>query len=262
MGKTLMGSTQHKGNISMLTPEQQQLFSQALGQLGPDFLSTFSSFLQPQGPGDYQDVFQQSFVDPAMQALQTQIAPAIQQRFVDANAGSSSALNQALAQSATDLSTSLGSQFGQFMQGQQGLQQQALGQFMPLLGQQTFSPMIQKREGILGPLIGAAGALGAGALMRPGAAPVAPSSKEIKENIRDYTKSLDVLEMVTVKQYDYIEAVGGHKDKVGIIAEDLPKELTAMKDGVLHVDLYGLISVLINSMKNIDKRLKAIEEVV
>ena len=165
MGKTLMGETTQQGNISMLTPEQQQLFSQALGQLGPDFLSTFSSFLQPQGAQDYQDVFQQSFVDPAMQALQTQIAPAIQQRFADANAGSSSALNQALAQSATDLSTSIGSQYGQFLQGQQGQQLGALGQFLPLLGQQTFSPLIQERQGILGPLIQAGGSIGAGAVM-------------------------------------------------------------------------------------------------
>jgi hypothetical protein len=237
----------------MLTPEQQQLFSQALGQLGPDFLNTFSSFLQPQGAEGFQDVFQQSFVDPAMQALQTQIAPAIQQRFTDANAGSSSALNQALSQSATDLSTSIGSQYGQFLQGQQGLQQNAISQFLPLLGQQTFSPLIQENKGILGPLIQGGATVGAGAMM---------SSQEVKENIKDYNKSIEVLEELTVKQYDYIEDVGGQKDKVGLIAEDLPKELTLMKDGINHVDLYGLMGLMINSMKSINERLKAIEEAV
>lgn len=160
----------------MLTPEQEQLFSQTLEQLGPDFLSTFSSFLQPQGPEGYQDVFQQAYVDPAMQALQTQIAPAIQQRFADVGAGSSSALNQALAQSATDLSTSIGSQYGQFLQGQQQQQLGALGQFMPLLGQQTFSPQFQQHQGILGSLMGAGGQLGAASIMRPRSAIAGPAS--------------------------------------------------------------------------------------
>ena len=102
-------------------------------------------------------MFQQTTIDPALQALQQQILPAIQQRFADANASSSSALNQALAQTATDLSTSLGSQFGQFAQGQQQLQQGARGQALPFLTQPTFQPVLEQKQGILGPLIGAAG---------------------------------------------------------------------------------------------------------
>jgi len=251
MGKTLMGGSTHKGNVSMLTPEQQQLYSQALGQLGPNFLGGLGQFMQPQGVEDYQDVFQQSYVEPAMQALNQQILPGIQQRFTDANAGSSSALNQALAQSATDLSTSIGSQFGQFMQGQQGNQLQALSQFLPLLTGQTFSPMIQQQQGILGPLISAGGQIGAAAAM---------SSKHVKENIKDYQKGLEALKDLTVKQYDYIEDVGGEKDKVGLIAEDVPEELTAKKDGILHVDLYGVMGLMINSIKMLDKRLEKLEE--
>ena len=96
-----------------------------------------------------------------MQALQQKILPGIQQRFSDLNAGSSSALNQALAQSATDLSTSLGSQYGQFLQGQQGRQLQALSQFLPMLTQQTFQPQFQQNQGILGPLLQAGGQIGA-----------------------------------------------------------------------------------------------------
>lgn len=133
----------------MLTPEQQQLYSGTLGQSGPAFQQAYSQFLQPMDLGAQQDIFQQAYVNPAMQAYQQQILPAIQERYADANAGSSSALNQALAQSAQDLSTSLGSQFGQFYQQQQANQLAALGGFQNLLSQQTFSPLIQERQGIL-----------------------------------------------------------------------------------------------------------------
>lgn len=117
--------------------------------------------MQGGDPGDFQDLFQQAYVDPAMLTFEQQVLPAIQERFVGANAGSSSALNQALAQSATDLSTMLGSQMGQFYQGQQQLGQQgqlgALSALQGSLGQKQFDPIIQQQQGILGPLIGAAG---------------------------------------------------------------------------------------------------------
>ena len=157
----LFGSQKRLENINYQTPEQQQQFSQLLQTLGPEAQQAFASFLQPQGAEQYQDVFQQTYVDPAMQALQQKILPGIQQRFSDLNAGSSSALNQALAQSATDLSTSLGSQYGQFLQGQQGRQLQALSQFLPMLTQQTFQPQFQQNQGILGPLLQAGGQIGA-----------------------------------------------------------------------------------------------------
>ena len=207
--------------------------------------------MQPQSAEDYQDVFQKSYVDPAMMAMERQIIPGIQQRFVDAGAGSSSALNQALAQSATDLSTSLGSQYGQFLQGQQQNQLNALNMFGQLGTQQTFSPLIQQQQGILGPLINAGGTIGAAAMM---------SSKTVKENIRDYKKSIGVVRDLTVKQYDYIEDVGGEKDRVGFIAEDLPKELTLKKDGILHADLYGLLGLAMNAIKILDAKVQELEE--
>lgn len=86
------------------------------------------------------------------------------QQFGDANAMSSSALNQALAQAASDLSTSMGSQYGQFLQNQQTQQLQGLNLFQPLMTKETFTPFLEQKEGILGPLIGAAGALGAAAI--------------------------------------------------------------------------------------------------
>jgi len=229
----------------MLTPEQQQLFSSAISGLGPSFLQGMGQQMAPMSQEDMEATFQKSFVDPAMKTFEQQMIPSIQQSFGGANAGSSSALNQALAQGASDLSTSLGSQFGQFQQNQQGMNLQALGQFLPLLTGQTFSPLIQQKQGLAGPLIGATGELGKGAMMA-----AAMSSRDVKENIRSYAKGIQELEQLRVKQYDYIEEVGGQQDRVGLIAEDVPKELTSVKDGILHVDLYGVMGLMINSMQD------------
>jgi hypothetical protein len=147
-----------------MTREQQDFLSQTLKGLGPQAGEAFSQFLQPYDPEQFQDLFQQAFVDPAMLTFEQQVLPSIQQRFVDAGAGSSSALNQALAQSATDLSTMLGSQAGQFYQGQQGNQLQALGLLNQLVGQRSQDPIIQQRQGLAGPLIGLGGRIAGGLL--------------------------------------------------------------------------------------------------
>lgn len=214
-------------------------------------MQTFGNLLQPMGQEQMDDVFQKAYVDPAMKTYEQQVLPSIQQRFVDANAGASSALNQALAQSAGDLSTALGSQYGQLFQNQQQQQLQALNQFLPLMTGQTFSPMIQQQQGILGPLIQAGGQMGAAYMM---------SSKDVKENIREYKKGIEELMKLAVKQYDYIEDVGGQKDRVGLIAEDVPKELTAKKDGILHVDLYGVMGLMINAMQQMYDKIVQLEE--
>jgi len=221
-----------------------------LGGLGGQAQETFQQFLQPMDKGQMDDIFQQAYVDPAMQSYEQQVLPAIQQRFTDANAGSSSALNQALGQSAKDLSTSLGSQYGQFFQNQQGMQQNALNQFLPLMTGQTFSPLISQSSGILGPLVGAAG---------QAAGAYAASSKTVKENVKDYKKGLDAIKDLEVKQYDYIEDVGGEKDKVGLMAEDVPEELTADRDGILHVDLYGVMGLMINAIKELNEKIVQLE---
>ena len=99
-----------------------------------------------------------------MLTYERSVLPGIQQRFGDANAGSSSALNQALGQSAADVSTMIGSQAGQFFQGQQGNQLNAMQILNQLLGQRSFDPIIQQRQGLLGPAIGAAGQAAGGYL--------------------------------------------------------------------------------------------------
>lgn len=176
MGKTLMGSTEQIGQADLLSPQQQDFLGGVLGpQQQQQASQAYSQFLQPYSPEQYEDVFQKSVIDPSLKAYQQQIVPQIQQRFVDANASSSSALNQALARSAEDLGTSLGSQYGQFFQAHQNRQMEALKGVGALATQRTFEPIIQQRAGILGPLVGAAGQIGGmgayGLLSRPPATP-------------------------------------------------------------------------------------------
>lgn len=264
MGSTLMGGAEQTGNVPLMTGEQSDFLSQAMGGLGPQANQAYSQFLQPYDEDQFQGLFQKSFIDPAMQQYEQQIVPMLQQRFVDANAGSSSALNQALGQSASDLSTMLGSQMGQFYQGQQQNQLQALQGLSGMLGQRAFDPMIQQRQGILGPLIGAGGMIGAASMMAPTAAAAAPlaaaSSKHVKENIKDFDSSLDDITKLNVKQYDYKEdSQWQGKNKIGFIAEEVPEEVQVDIDGTLGVDLYGLLALSINAIKELSKKVELLE---
>lgn len=207
--------------------------------------------MQPYDQDQFQDLFQQSIVDPALLSYEQQVLPAIQQRFVDVGAGSSSALNQALGQSAADLSTMLGSQMGQFRQQQQQMQLGGLSTLMGALGQRSFDPIVQQKEGLAGPLASAAGMAAAAAL----------SSREVKENVRDFSKGLDTVNEMNVKQYDYKAPYESHgKNKVGLIAEDIPLEMQVDIDGVLGVDLYGLLSLSINAIKELSSKVEALEK--
>lgn len=156
MGKTLMGSVENQGNLDLLTPEQQGYLSQSmsgLGQMG-----------QPMDPQQYQQMFQKSFVDPAQQMMQRQIIPGIKEQFMGMDETSSSALNQALSQSATDLSSALGSQLmNQYNLGQ-NRQMGALQGLGGLAGQRTFEPMISRQQGILPMLLNLLAQGGAAAL--------------------------------------------------------------------------------------------------
>lgn len=219
---------------------------QTAGQAG----SAYNEFLQPYDPAQYEDIFKKSVVDPTMQQYNQQIIPGIQQRFVDANAGSSSALNQALGQSANDIGTLLGGQYGNFFNQQQQNKLNALFGLGNMAGQKTYQPIIRQDSGLAGPLIGAAGTVGAGLAM---------SSETVKENVRPYAKGLDLLKAMDVKIYDYIERVGGEKNKVGLIAERLPTELRGEVEGIPAVDLYGLIGVLINAVKELNQKIDRLE---
>lgn len=156
MGKTLMG-----GNTTFnpQTRQQQRFQSQLIRQLGPDAISAYQGILQGMDPQQMEQIFQRSYVDPAIRSYEQNVLPSIKQSFADAGSSSSSALNQALAQSAADVSTMLGSQYGQFAQNQQAQTLQALGLLNPSFqqGQQT---MIHQ-PGILGDLISAGGRVAA-----------------------------------------------------------------------------------------------------
>ena len=252
LGRFFMGGQKRLDDINLLTPGQQQFLSGALGgpEMGQQAGAAYQQMLQPYDPKQYEDVFNRSIVDPAIQQYQRQILPSIQQRFVDANAGSSSALNQALTQSANDLTSQFGTQYGNFFQNQQQRQLGALQGLGGLATQQTFAPQIEQSQGILGPLNGDGGQVGAGYMI---------SSEEVKENIRDYSKGLDIVSKLEVKMYDYIEKVGGQKDKVGVIAEKVPPEIQGEIDGIRAVDLYGLVGLLINSVKELNEKIVQLE---
>ena len=183
-----------------------------------------------------------------MQTYEQQVLPAIQQRFIDVGAGSSSALNQALGQSAADLSTMLGTQMGQFYQGQQQNRLQALGGLSGLLGQRSFDPIIQQRQGLLGPLIGAGGMAGAAML----------SSREVKENIQNFSKGLQVLRSLVPRMFDYKRPYW-KKDQVGFIAEEVPNEVNEEVDGLPGIQIMGMIAILVNSVKELAEKVEALE---
>ena len=147
--KLMMGGVTHEGNVDLLNPQQQQYLGSAMGGL--------SQLGQQQDPQQFQQMFQQSFVDPAQQQMQRQTIPGIKESFMGMDESGSSALNQALSQSATDLSTALGGQMmNQFNLGQ-NRQAHSLGMLGQMSGQQIVSPMIHEQEGVLGNIIDAIG---------------------------------------------------------------------------------------------------------
>lgn len=167
MGKTMMGSVQNKGTAQLLTPQQQQFLG---GMLGPQQQQMSQAALQdimrPYTPEQYQDFFQKSFVDPAQQTLERQIVPGIKSQFLGGSEKGSSALNQALAQAATDVGTGLGSQYLNQFNQMQSNRLQGLNLLGGMAGQRTFEPIFQQRQGLLGPILGGLGSLAGGYLGR------------------------------------------------------------------------------------------------
>lgn len=84
-----------------------------------------------------------------MSFLQQKALPAVQESMAGEGSRESSALNQAMAQAAADVSTQIGGQAGQFYQGQQQLQQNAMNQLLTVLNSPEFAPYIQQNMGIL-----------------------------------------------------------------------------------------------------------------
>lgn len=138
-------------------PEQKQFLNSIISNLGGQSQEALGGLLQ----GFDEDLFQSSVVDPSLKTFEQQILPSIQQRFVDANAGSSSALNQALTQSAGDLSNILAGQRINLQQSAGQQQLGALGQILGLLNTRQFDPLVQgPKAGLLKDLIGAGSSIG------------------------------------------------------------------------------------------------------
>jgi hypothetical protein len=147
----------------MLTPQQQQFLSSILGQTQQGAAQSYGQFTSPYSPEQDQAAFQKAIIDPSLQQYQQRILPAIQQQFAEGSGGASSALNDALARSATDLTTQLGQGYGQFYQNNQQNRLHALGQLGGYQSQHTYSPLIDQKQGLLGPIISAGAKIGSGA---------------------------------------------------------------------------------------------------
>ncbi len=260
LSNLLFGGTQNLGNIELLEPSQRQLLqsltSPQTAQRSQQALQNLLAF----DPAAQKQLFQESIVAPTLETYQQQVIPSIQQYYSDLGLGSSGALNQALAQSATSLGTQLGAQQMDFYKTQQAGTLGALGQLSGLSTTPTQAPMIQQSQGILGPLLGVAGQLGGAAIQQGGIGALikalsggatVTSSEKVKENIRPYGKGLEVLKDLMVKKYDYKQIAGGDKNKIGLIAEEIPEEFQVEINGVLGVDIYGLVGLLINSVKDL-----------
>lgn len=113
---------------------------------------------------------------------------------------------------------------------------------------------------LLGPIAqgaGTAASLWAAAKFLPA---TVPSSREVKENVRSYDKGLEALDHLEVMQYDYkTDEYGRQTDRVGLIAEDVPEELQAMIGNVRGVDVYGLVSLLVNAVKQLKDKVEKLE---
>ena len=251
MGKTLMGSTQNKGNIDLLTPEQKNFLSSILGSQQEGAQNAYSQFLQPYNPEQFQDFYQKSFIDPAQQTLQRQIIPGLKENFLGLDESGSSSLNRALAQSATDLSSVLGQgMLGQYNQQQQN-QLGALGGLQGLSGAHTFQPLVQQNQGLLGPIVQAAGTIAGGAAMA--------SSIEYKENIRPLKLGLEQLKKMKAYLYDYKPEISNRKENVGVMIEDSPSEIVIQDEGLKKVDLYALISFLVDCVNELNEKVETLE---
>ena len=203
-----------------------------------------------------------NFEAPYLRQFREEIVPQVAERFSQYDAQNSSAFTQAMGQQSAGLSERLASmrtnamagmipQAGQYGTAQAGIYGGLFGQTM---GSQPFGyTMNPGTQGWGGSAMQALGAAAPAAI-------AAMSSESVKENIRPYDKGLEVIKDLEVKIYNYIEAVGGSTDRVGVIAETVPEEISGEIEGIKAVDLYGLIGLLINSVKELNKRIETIEQ--
>lgn len=151
----LFGKKPQQGQISTLTPQQQQFQNQILQSLQQLYPQAFENL---QGILSGSPESMRAFEEPALRQFEQQIVPGIMER-LGASAGShgglsSSGLQQTLGAAGRDLSTNLAAQ-------RAGLQNQALSQLGSLgnigLGQSFIPTYQQATPGFLGGLAPSAG---------------------------------------------------------------------------------------------------------
>jgi len=222
--------------------------------------------------------------NPQRDNFQQQTIPGIAERYAGVGGARSGASQLAMTGAANDFERNLGAQKSNTMltaeQQKEQIRNQAIQQALGLAqapGQQNMSAIdrytqlmnqgFNKQfevgidpgsEGLWPSIIEATGNVLGGAAAGGAAA---ASSRNIKENIKEYDKGLEAIEKMSVKQYDYKEEfIKDSKDKVGLIAEELPEEIQEKVNGILHVDLYGLLAITINAVKELSEKVKKLEE--
>lgn len=149
---SLFGSPGKNKKVSALTGGQEELLAQLV-----------QSLLEGSGPlGLSEDMFQESFVDPAMTLFNTQTAPSIQQKFIGAGAQSGSNLQDVLARAGADVQGQLNQKRAELLENQLNRQLQGTGL---ALGTQAFGFEQQApKSGLLGEILSGIGTAAGGPL--------------------------------------------------------------------------------------------------
>ena len=133
-GPTASGPTSIQNNIFKMmeqltsgrySPQQNPQAAQALQMIlsGTDPSTVQQQQVQGYDVGEFdptavQNWYQNSMVDPAMRQWEERIAPAVQEKFISQNAGSSGAANRAISRSASDMMTDLNAQLANTLFGE------------------------------------------------------------------------------------------------------------------------------------------------
>jgi hypothetical protein len=109
---------------------QRKLIDELLGSLGGG--GRFSDLYNPS-----EEAFQKSFVEPAQQRFQSQIAPQIQQQYIASGQQRGTGMEDTLTRAGVDLNSMLNQQYYQFQQDALNRQQNTIGS---ILGQGAGAP--------------------------------------------------------------------------------------------------------------------------
>jgi hypothetical protein len=145
LGSFLFGSRPRTERRDLLTGGQKDLLNDLIERV-----------LSGQGFGLDEQTFQESFTAPATQEFESQIAPAIQQKFIGAGAGRGSNLQDALARAGVNVQGNLARQRAELLN--QALNRQLQGA-QSALGTRAFGfEQIPGSSGILPQIAGGVGA--------------------------------------------------------------------------------------------------------